>query len=307
MSQQQQYNQMSEEEARYQEECDKLAARGKRLRRAALSTGILTVISILCTIYTTIAIRWVLIEWQQPEKTAYSITESMAAFKIGIFFDLVVCLLDIVIGVTLGLILVGAGVNPATAVTLCTFKIVQQAVSAANLIFLIAAGLLLDDNLPIAEVIQKYFYSDNMPPIGTQISFLLLMINQYGHYLSQVFGGVYMFMLGFTIVLWGVFPRYMGYTMCLAGGGYVLNSCLFLFWPGYDGLITWLLLIPALAAHFWLAGWLLVNTPHPSKNRDLWGTLASKPADVDDEDYVNAEYSQHPSDPVKPVAPQQQP
>jgi len=80
---------------------------------------------------------------------------------------------------------VGAGVNPATAVTLCTFKIVQQAVSAANLIFLIAAGLLLDDNLPIAEVIQKYFYSDNMPPIGTQISFMLLMINQYGHYLSQ--------------------------------------------------------------------------------------------------------------------------
>jgi hypothetical protein len=109
----------------------------------------------------------------------------MAVFKIGVFFDLVVCLLDIVIGVTLGLILVGAGVNPATAVTLCTFKIVQQAVSAANLIFLIAAGLLLDDNLPIAEVIQKYFYSDNMPPIGTQISFMLLMINQYGHYLSQ--------------------------------------------------------------------------------------------------------------------------
>ena len=35
------------------------------------------------------------------------------------------------------------------------------------------------------EVIQKYFYSDNMPPIGTQLSYLLLLINQYGYYLQQ--------------------------------------------------------------------------------------------------------------------------
>eukprot|EP00536_Pseudo-nitzschia_multiseries_P011537 jgi/Psemu1/308318/fgenesh1_kg.399_\ len=81
-----------------------------------------------------------------------------------------------------------------------------------------------------------------------------------------------MFLLGFTIVLWGVFPRYMGYSMCVAGVGYVINSCLFIFWPGYDGTITWLLLLPALITHFWLAGWLLVNTPHPSKTRDIWGS-----------------------------------
>lgn len=269
---------MTESEAVFDDECQKLEKRGKRLRRAALSTGILTIISILCTIYTTIAVRWVLIEWQQPEKTMYEITEALFMFKIGIFFDIVVCILDIVIGVTLGLIMVGAGVNPATTVTIVTFKVVQQAISAANIIFLVGANLLLDPNSPIAEIIQKYFYSDNMPPIGTQISYLLLLVNQYGYYIQQIFGGVFMFLLGFTIVLWGVFPRYMGFSMCFAGLGYGINSCLFLFWPGYDGVITWLLLLPALVTHFWLAGWLLVNTPHPSKNRDLFGSRSAQPA-----------------------------
>jgi len=267
---------MMEDEIQYQEQCDNLAARGKRLRRAALSAGIMTVISIICTIYTTIAVRWALIEWEQPERTASSISEYIGVFKLGIFFDALVCILDIHIGVTLGLILVGAGVNPATACTVVVFKIVQQAVSAAALIFMIGSSLMLDESMPIFETIQKYFYSDNLPPIGTQISFMFLMLNQYGHYLSQIFGGVYMFMLGATIILWGVFPRYMGYSMCFAGLGYGINSCLFLFWPGYDGIITWVMLLPAFMTSFWLGGWLLINTPHPAKNRDLWGDAFTK-------------------------------
>jgi len=261
---------MTESEAIYEVECQKLEKRGKRLRRAALTTGILTVISIICTIYTTIAVRWVLVEWQQPEKTAYEITEGMVAFKTGIFLELVICIVDVIIGITLGLIMVGAGVNPATAVTICTFKVVQQAISAANIIFLVGASVLLDASSPLYEVVQKYFYSDNMPPIGTQLSYLLLVINQYGFYTQQIFGGMYMVLLGSCICLWGVFPRYLGMSMWTAGIGYIVNSCLYLFFPGYDGLITWLLLLPALITHFWLAGWLLVNTPHPSKNRNIF-------------------------------------
>jgi hypothetical protein len=273
-----QFIQMTDSEAVYEEECQKLEARGKRLRRAALITGILTVVSIVCTIYNMIAVRWVLVEWEQPEKTAYQITENMTVFKIGTFLELVICIVDVVIGITLGLIMVGAGVNPATAVTICTFKIVQQAISAANLIFLVGATLLLDVSSPIYEVIQKYFYSDNMPPIGTQLSYLLLLVNQYGFYTQQIFGGMYMVLLGSCISLWGVFPRYLGMSMWVAGIGYIVNSCLFLFFPGYDGLFTWALLFPALVTHFWLAGWLLVNTPHPSKNRSLFPSFTGRPA-----------------------------
>jgi len=84
-----------------------------------------------------------------------------------------------------------------------------------------------------------------------------------------------MIMLGACIGMWGVFPRYLGISMWIAGVGYIVNSCLFLFFPGYDGLVTWLLLLPALVTHFWLAGWLLVNTPHPSKNRTLFPSFIS--------------------------------
>jgi len=273
-----QFIQMTDSEAVYEEECQKLEARGKRLRRAALITGILTVVSIICTIYNTIAVRWVLVEWEQPEKTAYQITENMAVFKVGTFLELVVCIVDVVIGITLGLIMVGAGVNPATAVTICTFKVVQQAISAANLIFLVGATLLLDVTSPLYDVVQKYFYSDNMPPIGTQLSYLLLLVNQYGFYTQQIFGGMYMVLLGSCISLWGVFPRYLGMSMWVAGIGYIVNSCLYLFFPGYDGIVTWALLFPALVTHFWLAGWLLVNTPHPSKNRNLFPSFTGRPA-----------------------------
>jgi hypothetical protein len=277
MSADNQFVKMSDSEAVYEDECQKLEKRGKRLSRAALTTGILTVISILCTIYTTIAVRWFLVEWQQPEKTAYEITEGMFNFKLGVFLELVVCIVDVVVGITLGLIMVGAGVNPATSVTICTFKVVEQAVNAANVIFLVGAGLLLDNSSPLYETLQKYFYSDNMPPIGTQLSYLLLLINQYGYYLKQIFGGMYMLMLGACVCMWGVFPRYLGMSMFIAGVGYIINSCLFLFYPGYDGLISWLLLLPALATHFWLAGWLLVNTPHPSKNRNLFPSFQGRP------------------------------
>ncbi|KAG7367526.1 protein of unknown function DUF4386 containing protein [Nitzschia inconspicua] len=288
----QQFVQMSDEEAMYQEEVQKLEKRGKRLRRAALTAGIFSVVSIICTIYTTIAVRWVLIEWQQPEKTAYEISESMPMYKFGIIGDIVVVISDTLVGVLLGLILIGAGVNPATSSILIAFKLIQQAINGANVLFSIAAGLMLDENLPIYEVVQKYFYSDNMPPIGTQIAYMFLMLNQYGHYFMQIFGGVFFGLLGFTIVLWGVFPRWMGYIMSLAGFCYILNSSLFLFWPGYDGTVTFILLAPALITHFWLAGWLLVNTPHPSKNRDLWSFQKTEAEDEPASEYEAPEKPQ---------------
>jgi Domain of unknown function (DUF4386) len=115
------------------------------------------------------------------------------------------------------------------------------------------------------------------------------------HSTLLVFGGVFFGLLGFTIVLWGVFPRWLGYVMTLSGICYILNSSLFLFWPGYDGTITFLLLLPALVTHFWLAGWLLVNTPHPSKNRDLWSfhkTEAVEEAEQPESEYEAPEKPQ---------------
>lgn len=176
----QEFVQMTDEEAIYQEEVITMEKRGRRLRRAALFAGIFQAVSIVCMIYSTIAIRWVLIEWMQPEKTVYQITESMGMYKVGILADGIKAVADILVGVLLGLILIGAGVNPATSSLIIVFKVIQQALMGINVVFLLIAGALVDENLAIAQTIKNYFYSDNMPPIGTQLSYIMILMNKYG-------------------------------------------------------------------------------------------------------------------------------
>ena len=94
-----------------------------------------------------------------------------------------------------------------------------------------------------------------------------------------VFSGVHFLLLGLTIILWGVFPRWMGYIIVFAGPCMIANSVFYIIWPGYDGDLTLLLDLPALIAEFWLCGWLLVNVPHPAKNREFFPkTAVDEPA-----------------------------
>ena len=77
-----------------EEEALELEARGRRLRRAALATGILMSVSILCMIYNQIAIHWVIIDWSEPELTSYTIIDNMGAFKMGILCDTLIVILQ---------------------------------------------------------------------------------------------------------------------------------------------------------------------------------------------------------------------
>lgn len=181
----QQFIQMSDEEAIYQESVALMEKRGRRLRRAALTAGIFQAISIVCMIYSTIAIRWVLIEWQQPEKTVYQIAENMGMFKVGLLADGLTAVADTMVGVLIGLILIGAGVNPATSSLIIVFKVLQQAIMAISCVFMFISLVMVDENLAIYKTIQNYFYSDNMPPIGTQISYIMLLLNKYGVIYAQ--------------------------------------------------------------------------------------------------------------------------
>ncbi len=97
--------------------------------------------------------------------------------------------------------------------------------------------------------------------------------------LLAVFCGVHLLMFGMTIVLWGVFPRWMGYLLSIAGPCMILNSLLFVVWPGYDGDMGLLWHLPMLISELWLCGWMLVNVPHPAKNRAFFPASAVEEAD----------------------------
>lgn len=103
----------------------------------------------------------------------------------------------------------------------------------------------------------------------------LLILTRLSNYLSlcnlyrQVFAGIQLGLFGFVIVMWGVFPRFLGYTVVVSGPCYILSSLLYLYWPNYDGNFTAFLMIPVIISQIGLAGWCLVSTPHPAKNREF--------------------------------------
>ena len=169
----------------HQEEVRVLEKRGRRLRRAALAMGIFLVISIICTCYSFFAIRWNLIDYFQPEKTHYVIEERIGAFRFGVLCETLMIIAETFIGILMGIILIGAGVNPAMSVMVVTFKIIQQAICGANAITLVAALLLYDPANRYSSVIQAFFYSDWTLGIGQNLAYLFLLINRYGHIFSE--------------------------------------------------------------------------------------------------------------------------
>ena len=169
----------------HQEEVRVLEKRGRRLRRAALAMGIFLVISIICTCSSFFAIRWNLIDYFQPEKTHYVIEERIGAFRFGVLCETLMIIAETFIGILMGIILIGAGVNPAMSVMVVTFKIIQQAICGANAITLVAALLLYDPANRYSSVIQAFFYSDWTLGIGQNLAYLFLLINRYGHIFSE--------------------------------------------------------------------------------------------------------------------------
>jgi membrane-bound ClpP family serine protease len=103
-----------------------------------------------------------------------------------------------------------------------------------------AASLLLDLSLnppfPAASVIDALaIYKDDdyyRTDPAESLAFYFLLLQKYGHLLALVFFGVSMILLGVIILMHGVFPRWLGGIIALAGFGYVLDSGLLLFRNG---------------------------------------------------------------------------
>lgn len=72
--------------------------------------------------------------------------------------------------------------------------------------------------------------------------------------------------------MWGVLPRWLGYTIFIAGPSLIVNSLLYALIAGYEGDMSLIFYLPMIGSQLWLAGWLLVNIPHPAKNREFLPT-----------------------------------
>lgn len=251
----------------YEQEIKALEMRGERLRRAALAAGACQALSVVSSTYTLFAIRWWLLDWMMPDKTAFLIQESITLWNIGIGFQILSTVADVLVGALLGLIFIGAGVNPASSALVVILKIVQQSIVGFAVVCMVLVGVFVDDNNALAYTMKNYFYSSNLPAIGTQVSYLLLLLNRYGMVLSSVFGGLQYCLVGYIITMWGVLPRYLGYALLLAGPCYIFSAFLNMMIASYNDDYSIIFNLPGIIVQFWLAAWLLINTPHPSKTR----------------------------------------
>eukprot|EP00526_Cylindrotheca_closterium_P015742 CAMPEP_0113631112 /NCGR_PEP_ID=MMETSP0017_2-20120614/16169_1 /TAXON_ID=2856 /ORGANISM="Cylindrotheca closterium" /LENGTH=267 /DNA_ID=CAMNT_0000541611 /DNA_START=33 /DNA_END=836 /DNA_ORIENTATION=+ /assembly_acc=CAM_ASM_000147 len=251
-----------------QEEVEELAMRGKRLRSAAVGAGMCQSVSVLCSAYMVFAIRWMLLDWTMIDKTIYNIQSNWLFWNIGVLAEIVGCVSNTLVGVLLGMIMIGAGVNPASSSLIILFKLMEQVIVAIAIIAMIMVGIFVYEDNAMSTTIKYYFYSDAFPEIGMQMSFFLLLLNKYGIIFSHVFAGLHYSFLGFIVHKFGVFPHKLGKALMLAGPCYILNASLNLLISRYNDQLHVLFALPGILVQFWLASWLLINTPSPSKNRD---------------------------------------
>jgi hypothetical protein len=212
-----------------------------------------------------LGIRGNLFDFASPSTTADNIRQNPALLRQGLVLDLISSCADIFVSILLYFILVESGANPVLTVSSVAFRFLQQAVIACNLLHMFAASLFLDLALnppfPAAAAIDALSLTNAGTDPAESLAFYFLLLYKYGHLLALVFFGVSMILLGLVILMHGVFPRWLGLIVSLAGSGYILDSFLFFLVAGYNGEATTFLILPALISEFGLTCWLLFCSP----------------------------------------------
>jgi hypothetical protein len=96
--------------------------------------------------------------------------------------------------------------------------------------------------------------------------FVLFFFRLHGQglILAQIFWGLWLFPFGIAVIRSGFVPRFVGVAAMIAGGGYVLNSCVSLFLPASAQAIGQLGLILGVGefAILWMAIWGAKDQPN---------------------------------------------
>mmetsp|Transcript_15473 Transcript_15473/g.24275 ORF Transcript_15473/g.24275 Transcript_15473/m.24275 type:complete len:273 (-) Transcript_15473:172-990(-) len=237
----------------------------KKLRRWGLSTGLLYVVIIVCGIVAEVGIRGKVIDFSSIEQTAENIRSNPKSLRYSLMLDVIMGCSDVFVSILLGFILVTAGVDPILSIASSGFRYLQQAVIACCLMFLFAASMLLDENMDaiigVGTAIESLSSGEQGVDAAESLAFFFLAMHKYGYLLALFFFGVSLFILGLLIVQRGVFPKFFGWAILLAGLGYIIDTFLYMLRTGYNGEISDYLMIPVFIAEFGFTGWLIMRAP----------------------------------------------
>lgn len=251
------------------------------LRRWGLLTGCLYWVIIVCGFAAELGVRGTMIDYEDAAATAAQIRANPARLRRGLLLDVTMSCADIFVSVLLAFILMLAGASPVLTIASSVFRLLQQAVIAANLLHMFAASLLLDKSLhptmPVSSIMDSVSstlaeessstYGGSTYDLSADLAFFFLYLHKYGYLLALIFFGISMFLLGIIILRHGIFPHWLGWVISVAGVGYVMDSLLYFISGSYNGQATPLLMLPVLVAEFALAGYLVFQPPQKAAGK----------------------------------------
>lgn len=211
---------------------------GASPQRLARLTGALYVLLVVLGMLGPLTLESMLVSGDAAA-TAENIEGSRAQFQLSLVAWVVIVGVDIAISVTLYLLL--APVSRAQSLVTAAFRLVYSAALAALLALLFVAETLLADGDRDAEAL------------------FALEAFSAGFLAALVFFGIHLVLLGALFYQSRYIPRVLGLLLVAAGIGYVIDSLAGLMVDGYGGILTAVLLTPAVLGEVGLTLWLLVR------------------------------------------------
>ncbi|MBX0328007.1 DUF4386 domain-containing protein [Oscillochloris sp. ZM17-4] len=179
--------------------------------------------------------------------TAGNIAASGQLFRIGIASEYVVLLSEVVLSLLLYVLL--RPVSKTLALVAAAFRLTMTAIHGLNLLNSFIVLLLLGGGGTLSA-----FSADQLHALAM----LFLEAHSAGFAIGIVFLIPHMFVLGYLIFRSGYFPKWIGILFLLAGCGYLIDSALLLFVPGYGETPAIIAMLIA-AAEIIFPLWLLVR------------------------------------------------
>lgn len=195
--------------------------------------------------------------------TAQNIKTSSSLWRVGIFSDLMMQVLDIPIIVLMYLLFkrVGAGLNLAAT----CFNLIQTAVLVMNKLTLLIPLILLGGAAYVGAYSTEQLAG---------WSYLSVRMYNYGFAAGLIFFGIACVIRGYLIVKSELFPKFIGRLLTLAGVCYLVNSSAILLALEITPLLFPWIYLPVLVGELTLSLWMICKGVNMSKWQALQQTAA---------------------------------
>lgn len=209
--------------------------------------GVLYLFIIVAGFFAEVTVRSSLKVSGDPAATANNIIAHESLYRIGGAGEFVMLACDVTLALILYVLL--RPVSKNLALLAAFFRLVFAAIYGINGLTHFGAMILLKS----ADVL-KDFNSHQLQ----ELAYFSLRLHAYGYYISLVFFGFHILLLGYLIFKSGYFPKFLGVLLIIASLGYLLNSFAVFVAPAFQAKIALFALLPGALAEYSLCLWLIV-------------------------------------------------